>query len=405
MDDKDNESLIDENSTVIPDESTDEVSLNENDTNVGEVQIVNLYNEHDNQLIDEFNKNIISNLDAKLDYDKTEVSVGWLDIMEETIRYIDNILRNPNRFIVNEEDIVKIELARRVTVESIKHLSRNTNLIQQYDKETGDIKPSKILNINKEESYDTYENRFIYSLIQNMKSYVNFKKKALEAVTVAKDDKRLKYSATSKIRNTKYNLELVLDSSLDADSDDNVAEKALERIAKLENRITDLTSSEVYKTINKLHITLVTSPIKKTNVILKNTNFQYALRLWNYMQEHMDSDMENVSNTKEEKVEGKIKDYSDEIFLLEYLILDSYSGEKARSTLEKKKEVSKKIINSMLQKLLEMDAVDKKEILELIDKYYTVVKYKNVVNDKEIHDKFKIAIKNYTEKFDSLNLE
>lgn len=405
MDDKDNESLIDENSTVIPDESTDEVSLNENDTNVGEVQIVNLYNEHDNQLIDEFNKNIISNLDAKLDYDKTEVSVGWLDIMEETIRYIDNILRNPNRFIVNEEDIVKIELARRVTVESIKHLSRNTNLIQQYDKETGDIKPSKILNINKEESYDTYENRFIYSLIQNMKSYVNFKKKALEAVTVAKDDKRLKYSATSKIKNTKYNLELVLDSSLDADSDDNVAEKALERIAKLENRITDLTSSEVYKTINKLHITLVTSPIKKTNVILKNTNFQYALRLWNYMQEHMDSDMENVSNTKEEKVEGKIKDYSDEIFLLEYLILDSYSGEKARSTLEKKKEVSKKIINSMLQKLLEMDAVDKKEILELIDKYYTVVKYKNVVNDKEIHDKFKIAIKNYTEKFDSLNLE
>ncbi|MBR1385923.1 MAG: DUF2357 domain-containing protein [Bacilli bacterium] len=403
--DKDKESLVDENSVIIPDEPTDEVSLSENDTNVGEVQIVNLYNEHDNQLIDEFNKNIISNLEAKLDYDKTEVSVGWLDIMEETIRYIDNILRNPNRFIVNEEDIVKIELARRVTVESIKHLSRNTNLIQQYDKETGDIKPSKILNINKEESYDTYENRFVYSLIQNMRSYVNFKKKALEAVTVAKDDKRLKYSATSKIKNTKYNMELMLDSSLDADSEDNIAEKALERIAKLENRITDLTSSEVYKTINKLHITLVTSPIKKTNVILKNTNFQYALRLWNYMQEHMDSDMENVSETKEEKVEGKIKDYSDEIFLLEYLILDSYSGEKARSTIERKKEVSKKIINSMLQKLLEMDAVDKKEILELIDKYYTVVKYKNVVNDKEIHDKFKIAIKNYTEKFDSLDLE
>lgn len=32
----------------------------------------------------------------------------WLTIMEDTIRYLDNILRNPNRFIVNEEDIVKI---------------------------------------------------------------------------------------------------------------------------------------------------------------------------------------------------------------------------------------------------------------------------------------------------------
>ena len=66
-------------------------------------------------------------------------------------KILDNILRNPNRFIVNEEDIVKIELARRVTVESIKHLSKNTNLIQDYNKETGDVRPSKILNINKEE--------------------------------------------------------------------------------------------------------------------------------------------------------------------------------------------------------------------------------------------------------------
>ena len=59
----------------------------------------------------------------------------------------------------------------------------------------------------------------------------------------------------------------------------------------------------------------------------------------------------------------------------------------------------------MLQKLLEIDTIDKKEIIELIDKYYTVVKYKNVVNDKEIRDKFKAAIKKYTEKFENMNLE
>lgn len=383
-----------------------EVGIDENEIKVGDLQISNLYNEHSNELIEEFNNNIISNLNIKVDYDKSEFSLEWLTIMEDTIRYIDNILRNPNRFIINEEDIVKVELARRVTVESIKHLSRNTNLIQKYDKKSGDIKPSKILNINKEESYDTYENRFIYSLIQNMRAYVNFKKKSLEGVTSAKDDKKINYGATSRIGKTKYNISLTLESSLDADSkDENNIENVLERINKLENRITDLTSSEVYKTINKLHITLVTSPIKKTNVILKNTNFQYALRLWNYMQEHMGSDVLNVKETKDEVLDGKLKDYSDEAFLLEYLILDLYNGGKGRTNNKQKKEISKKIINSMLQKLLEMDAIDKKEILELIDKYYTVVKYKNVVNDKEIHDKFKNAIKNYVDKFDSLNLE
>ena len=33
--------------------------------------------------------------------------------MEDTIQYIDNIFRNPNRFIVNEEEVVKVEQAKK----------------------------------------------------------------------------------------------------------------------------------------------------------------------------------------------------------------------------------------------------------------------------------------------------
>ncbi len=383
----------------------EEEVLEEKDIEVGELQLGNLYNEYEEDQIKEFNNNLISSLSIKTDYDKTEFSLEWLVIMEDTIRYIDNILRNPNRFIINEEDIVKVELARRITVDSIKHLSRNTNLIQEYNKDTGDIKPSKILNINKEESYDTYENRFIYSLIQNMKSYINFKKKALESVTDAIDNKKFSYNGTTKVGNTKYEISVTLNSSLDTDNkDENNISNVLERIRKLEEKVTDLTCSELFKTIQKLHITLVTSPIKKTNVILKNTNFQYALKLWNYMQEHMNTDTNNEKIEKNDKITDKIKDYADEDFLLEYIVLNTYIAGKEKKK-KKKKEVSKKIINTMLQRLLELDAIDKKEILDLIDKYYTVVKYKNVVNDKEIHNIFRKAIDNYIEKFDSMNLE
>ena len=51
--------------------------------------------------------------------------------MLETIPYIDNIFRSPNRFIVNEEEVVKIEQAKKITVETIKHLSKNTNFIHE----------------------------------------------------------------------------------------------------------------------------------------------------------------------------------------------------------------------------------------------------------------------------------
>ena len=144
---------------------------------MNELEIINLYEQSDDNKNKDFYENINSNLRVVTNYDKTSTNFEWLDIMEDTIRYLDNILRNPNRFIINEEDIVKIELARRVTVESIKHLSKNTNLIQDIDKKTGDVKPSKILNINKEESFNTYENRFIYSLIKNMRMFIEKKKR------------------------------------------------------------------------------------------------------------------------------------------------------------------------------------------------------------------------------------
>ena len=83
--------------------------------------------------------------ELKRDYDMKEFNYEWVDRLEDVIPYIDNILRNPKRFIINDEEIVKVELAKRVTVESVIHLSQHTNLIQKIE-DNGDVKPSKILN-------------------------------------------------------------------------------------------------------------------------------------------------------------------------------------------------------------------------------------------------------------------
>lgn len=349
-----------------------------------------------------FKEELISAVNYRIDYDRTDFSFEWIEKMEETIRYLDNILRNPNRFIVNEEDIVKIEKARRITVDSIKHLSKNTNYIQDFDKDSGEVKPSKILNINKEESYNTYENRFIYSLIQNMKLYIDVKKRALAGVNATKDDKELKYRATTKLENEKIDIEISINSSLSEDSKEkNSIDGVRERIKKLEDRIKDLSSTEVYKTIDRLRISLVTSPLRKTNLILKNTNFQYAVELWNYLQTNVENDLINTKDSKEEHVEGKIKELFNDNFYLNYLILKSQNS----FTSLDKKEISINILNNMLERLLDIDVLSQKEIVEIIDKYFSVVKYKTVVNDKEIQDKFKYEIDDYLKRFDSVITE
>ena len=212
------------------------------------LEVFNLYHQAPQSKINNFKNGLDSTLKVVDDYEKVSSDTSWIDIMEDTIRYIDNILRNPNRFIVNEEDIVKIELARRVTVESIKHLARNTNLIQDYDKETGDVKPSKILNINKDESYNTYENRFIYSLIQNMKSFIARKKSQGIVDSSVKSNKSFEYTGTAHVGSEEVNVSMNLNSKMDNKKDNkgrsNNGESLADRIEKLELRIADTSSFE-----------------------------------------------------------------------------------------------------------------------------------------------------------------
>ena len=59
---------------------------------------------------------------------------------------------------VYEEIILDIEKTKKVTIESIKHLAKHTNFISEYKEEEDFIKPSKLLNVLKEETFNTYEN-------------------------------------------------------------------------------------------------------------------------------------------------------------------------------------------------------------------------------------------------------
>lgn len=344
---------------------------------------------------EEFFKGIESNIDVKTELEKVTEDFEWIEIMELTVPYLDNILRNPNRFIINEEEIVKIELARKITVESIKHLSKNTNLIQDFDKKTGDVRPSKILNINKEESYDTYENRFIYSLIQNMKFFISRKKKAVELRMAIsnKNNKKIDYTGSTKINDENVNISLQLSTNL-AGKGKNSSAEVLQRIEKLEQKIADLTYSEVYKILDKKHMTLVTSPIKKTNVILKNVNFQYAVKLWNYMQENIDDKSRHLLDKQDYSEDEELKKMVDETFLLDYLIIKSL--DKEDQDLENQESVKEQITKKLLEKIVYINrGLTEEQLKNMLTDTYALVRYKSMANIGEIQKIIKKEINEF----------
>ena len=366
-------------------------------------RIIDIYQTASKKKEETFKKNLDSKLHVQTDYEKVIKDTEWIEIMEETVPYIDNIFRSPNRFIINEEEVVKIERARRITVESIKNLSKNTNFIQEVDKKTGDVKPSKILNIDKEESYDTYENRLIYTLIQNMKFFISQKKKTLEQFqnSSSKNDKFLDYTGTSRLGDEKVDLNLSLSATTgneDSDGETGNPDNLLERIAQLEVKISDLTNANVYKVIEKKHITLVREPIKKTNVVLKNVNFQYAMKLWSYLRDNMDDKTQKMDEKKDYDDNGDLKNMMDDSFFLNYLIMNTIDKDKENEldSEEKQKEVQNIVIDKMLEKVMEMDSdLSKQDLKNMIGEKYAIIKYRNQASLQEIQNIFNKHIEKY----------
>ena len=119
---------------------------------MGKFMLFDIYNKATESDREEFLDSVDANLKVKNQFRKVIYDYSWLDKMEEVMPYLDGILRNPKKFIINEEEVVNVEKSKKVTVESIKHLTQHTSYIQEYNQSTGEVKPSRILNINKEET-------------------------------------------------------------------------------------------------------------------------------------------------------------------------------------------------------------------------------------------------------------
>ena len=210
----------------------------------------------------------------------------WVEMIEDSIVSLDNIVRNPRKFIVQEEDIVDISLARAISTESVKHLAQHTNFISSVDKD-GMVTPNKILNVTKEESFEVYENRFIYTLLRNLNNFITRRLDAIKAAYI--NDNVLELDVDTSIFTGKtrvfYKLELIgalpIDEVKAMENDDL---SVVERIAKVQRIVMDFLSSPFAKQM--VNSAPVRPPITRTNVILKNPDFKKALVLWQFVESY-----------------------------------------------------------------------------------------------------------------------
>lgn len=310
-------------------------------------------------------------LHVKLDFEKKDIDYSWLPVFEDVCYYIDNILRNPKRFIVNEEEIVKIEQSKKVTVESIIHLTQHTNFIQKYDPEKNEVKPSKILNINKEESLDTYENRFIYTLIRLMDEFLERNAKNDNEESYCTDEKKIQYDGESILGNEKINIHLQMMSNNNSTTKEKLVGglTIAERIRKIKIQLVGFKESELYTTLHKSHVPQVRPPIRRTNVILKNPNFIKAMEMWNFLQNYNGSSFSMIKDHQDYIDVGYLKDEFNTTFLLNYLAMNSLS--KSAPNQMKENQYVRQTVSKIIETILDCNPeLDKEKFYQLINEEY-----------------------------------
>ena len=109
------------------------------------------------------------------------IDMEWVVAIEETLPYIQKAIDEQRRFIKQVDNVVRVELAKKIGPESVKHLSQHTNFIAKVE---GDmVTPNKILTIEREESFAIYENRVLMTLIRKALHFVDDKYSKMKDVS------------------------------------------------------------------------------------------------------------------------------------------------------------------------------------------------------------------------------
>lgn len=269
------------------------------------------------------------------------IDISWVEAIENGLVHVDNFLRNPRRTIEDVEEIVPIALSKKITVESVKHLAQHTDLIQNIDKKTGKITPSKILNVHKEESLMTYENKFVNTLVDRLYIFINTRYEKLAQVDKDEQIYTLGFNAdVDDGAGGKLKAEIRLETVSSLDSYNENGYTVWQRVEKLKKAVEVYKGSELCTALGNNYIR---PPVMRTNAIMKNIDLKACLTLWQYIESYDKAGYEiNIEDSALRPDDRYVEDFYRLILLQMLLFRSQTEGSESTERLAELKHNSRK---------------------------------------------------------------
>lgn len=215
------------------------------------------------------------------------IDMDWVEAIEYALPYIQNAVDEMRRTIISEEEVVNVAKIKKVGPDTVKHLASHANFISKID-EHGDVIPNNLLNVRKEDTYNIYENRMLFTLLTNISRFISerFRKlretpeDSLYETHIHRDidyhGQKIKFNFD--FRDENHEVEAVNPS-------DNVESLSdFDRVVRIRKITQGILNSQLMKELVGCEV--VRSPLTMTNLLKKNPNFKEAVQLWTFLEKY-----------------------------------------------------------------------------------------------------------------------
>lgn len=244
----------------------------------------------------------------------------WIIEIESAITSIEQIAARPRKFISENQLLLDVEKVRRTNTKTVRHLTTHSQFVQNYDKETGEVKPKKLLTIEMEEDIAIYENRFICALVNNLVKFVDIRYEEMKDRIESFNQTQIKMQSKFKYGERRFdcNIDLKVEDPINDDDQNDRNLQLFDRVQLLRRRLYMLQTTEFMKVLNRAKP--VRPPIQKTNLLMKNVDYNNCYKLWLFISSYKYLGFSATVQGKELPVDG---DYYDDLAVMVGLSLQS----------------------------------------------------------------------------------
>lgn len=286
------------------------------------------------------------------------VDLSWVDAVEDSLEGFQNIISNPRNIIREDEIIVNVANAKKAGPDVVRHLAQHGSMVENFNEETGEVRPSKLMQKLREDSTELYENRLVFTVLEHAFHFVKIRHNAL--MDAMSEEYGAKLKVTSDMENMKelVHLDMFLhikekDDILETDEKNREVFNRISRIYRVLGTFMNSQFAEQMKQINR-----VKGNITKTNVLKRHPDYKKIVKLWEFLHKYDDVGYLIKVTEQNPQIDERFQQDIYHNIMFQYIILKGYLEEEEERAIaeplkSRKRKLKPKVIRQIIEELTE----------------------------------------------------